>query len=167
MKHYVLNKEGQWGGAPFTDLFIVGVKRGAGGSSDFTADDTTQTLTLTGLDIGDVVAYPAQAWVKQKFTDAAAEGGAPATLADLKADVGVTAALTQFIAGTDGDLINDPDYPIAPAAGGGPYPIQAASKEVLLTLTSSAGDMSTITFGELWIYLSLLRVAQFSTSRYA
>src|ERR1044071_6909828 len=163
MKHYILNKESQWGGAPFTDLFILGVKRGAAGASDFTTAGLSQTFTLTALGIGDVVAYPlAQAWIKKKFTDAAAEGGPPTTLANLKADVGVTGATTQFIAGTNGDLIQAPDYPItAPVAAGAPYATQAGSKNVLCTLTSSAGNISTITFGELWIYLSILRATQF------
>lgn len=162
MVHYTLRNNAQFNGA-FTDLFIVGTTRviaNSGRTSDFTAAATTQTITLLALNIGDVIVYPlAQAWVKVKFTDGATEGAAAVTLANLKADVGVTGATTQFIAGTNGDLIQSPNYPITPAvAAGAPYACQAASKNLLLTLTSTAGNMSTITYGELWIYVAIARV---------
>lgn len=174
MQHYLLKNRQQAGGM-FTDLFIIGIKRVAGSTpsapftSDFTAAATTQTITLLALNIGDVVCYPlAAGWVKQKFTDGATEGAAAVTLANLKCDVGVTSATTQFIAGTNGDLIQSPGYPItAPVAAGVPYSTIAASKNLLATLTSTAGNMSTITFGELWIYVSLARVRDWVTDRVA
>lgn len=159
----------------FTDMFVIGTKRVLGTTpssaptSDLTAAATTQTFTLLALNIGDVVVYPlAQGWVKQKFTDGATEGSAAVTLANLKCDVGVTGATTQFIAGVNGDLIQSPGYPItAPVAAGVPYATQASSKSILATFTSSAGNMSTVTFGDLWIFVSIARVRDWVTDRVA
>lgn len=164
MLHVALRNNAQFNGS-FTDLFIVGTTRVTSAttyarSSDFTAAATTQTITLLALTVGDVIVYPlAQAWVKQKFTDHATENTVATTLANLKADVGYTGATTAFIAGTNADLqqaVNCPTTGQAAAAAG--YAHKTGSVDLLLTLTSTAGNMSTITFGELWIYVAIARV---------
>jgi hypothetical protein len=175
MKHINLRAQQQFNGG-FTDLFILGTTRNAG-ATDFTAAALTQSFNLLALNKGDQIIYPlAAAWVKRSFTDAAG-GGAPVTLANLKLDVGTTDLATQMIAGTNGDLIQTlspvPDsngYPIAalgPAAtSGGPYRTTATSgKFITATLTSTAGNMSTITFGEVWIYVCLARFADWMRDR--
>ncbi len=163
MLHYTLRNNAQFNGA-FTDLFILGTKRALNTStkrwgSDFTAAATTQTFTLLALAVGDCVVYPlVQGWVKQKFTDHATENTAATTLADLKCDVGVTGTTTKFCAGTNGDLqqaINSPITP--PVAASVPHAAQSATN-LLATVTSSAGNMSTITYGDLWIFVAIARV---------
>lgn len=157
----------------FTDLYILGTKRANGAApsytptSDFTAAATTQTFILQALAVGDVVVYPrAQCWVKQKFTDHATEDTAATTLANLKADIGYTGATTAFIAGTNADLqqaVNSPTT--GQAAGGGGYAHKTGTVNLLATLTSTAGNLSTITYGELYIYLALARVGEWVRDR--
>jgi hypothetical protein len=164
MKRYPVHPKDPFAGL-FSDLFIVGTTRGAAGVSDFTAAATTQTITLLALNIGDILPYPlAQGLVAKRFTDGA-EDAAATTLANLKADVGVTSATTQLIAGTNGDLQQDRGYPItSPTSGLAPYSTIATGKSLLLTLTSTAGNLNTITFGELWIYTNVMRVADYLTT---
>jgi hypothetical protein len=174
MKHYNLRNQQQFNGM-FTDLFVLGTTRAAGNTSDFTAAALTQSYNLLALNKGDVIGFPlCQAWLKRSFTDAAA-GGAPVTLANLKLDVGNTAAgATAVIAGTNGDLIQTlspvPDsnqYPITPpVAAAAPIRITAASGQFLTAaLTSTAGNLSTITFGEVWIFATIFRAADWMRDR--
>lgn len=146
----------------YNELYIIGANRGANGASDFTAAATTQTITLSALAIGDIIDAPwAMGWVGERFTDGA-RGATPTTLANLKCDVGHTDDTDALIIGVNADLIQDKGYPLAPlgiaAAGGGGYRTTAASKNLVAVFTSTAGNMSTITFGEVWIYVSVKRV---------
>ena len=163
MKTIPLNKEFQFNGMPFNFAFVLGTTRGAAGASDFTTAGTSQSFNLMPLDLGDMILYPlAAAYVAKRFTDGA-ENATPTTLANLKLDVGHTDDADAFIVGTNGDLIQDAGYPISPlkvsAAGGGADRITAASKYLTATLTSTAGNISTITFGEVIIFANVARVS--------
>jgi hypothetical protein len=173
MQHFKLRNLSTFQGG-FTDLYCIGTKRVLGttpslpNTSDLTAAATTQTITLETLAIGDVVVFPiAQAWVKQKFTDATTENGAAVTLANLKVDLGVTGTTTKFIAGTNGDLIQSPNYPITSVVAAGVGHAAQAAIAVLATFTSTAGNLSTVTFGDLFIYLSIARVGEWVRDRQA
>lgn len=165
MQHYNLSERAQYNGT-WTDLWILGTKRVRattspfGVTSDFTAAATTQTFSLYTFAVGDVVIMPAaQCWVKQKFTDHATEDTAATTLANLKMDIGYTGATTAFIAGTNADLqqaINSPTTGQAAAWLG--YPHKTGTVALLATATSSAGNLSTITYGDFWIYVAIARV---------
>lgn len=173
MKHYNLRNEAQVNGG-FTDLFILGTTRNTNGTSDFTAAALTQSFNLLPLNKGDVITYPlGQAWLKRSFTDAAA-GGAPVTLAGSKVDVGTTASATSIITGTGSDLLQTltpvPEsnmYPlIPPAAGLFPTRITVNGSQYLTALiTNSAGNVSTITFGEVWIYVAIARGSDWMRDR--
>jgi hypothetical protein len=167
MIHYTKRAAAQFNWGPFTDLFILGTKRKLGTDnrtygSDFTAAATTQTFTLLALAVGDAVIYPlAHGWVKQKFTDHATEDTAATTLANLKCDVGVTGSTTKFIAGTNADLQAAVNTPITPPVAAGAPHATTSAVNLLATLTSTAGNMSTITYGELWLWVAIARLGDF------
>jgi hypothetical protein len=163
MQHSILSRATQYNGA-FTDLFLLGTKRVRSNaapftiSSDFTAAATTQTITLLTLAVGDCVVFPlAQGWVKQKFTDST-EDAAAVTLANLKVDIGITGTTTKFIAGVNADLQQAVNSPITAPVAASTAHAALASVAVLATFTSTAGNMSTITFGDLWIYMAIARM---------
>lgn len=163
MQHTLLTRGQQYNGA-FTDVFFLGTKRVRSASSpftitsDFTAAATTQTFTLLTLAIGDCVVFPlAQAWVKQKFTDAATEDTDAATLANLKCDVGITGTVTKFIAGVNADCQQAVNSPITAPVAACTAHAALAAVSLLATFTSTAGNMSTITFGDLWIFVAIAR----------
>lgn len=171
MQHYTLSARQQYNGN-FTDLWILGTKRVRastspyGVTSDFTAAATTQTFTLYTFVLGDVVIMPAaQMWVKQKFTDHATEDTAAATLANLKMDLGYSGATTAFIAGTNADLQQAKGAPTTgQAAAWLGYPYKTGSIDLVATATSTAGNMSTITYGDLFIYIAIARVGDHVTN---
>jgi len=163
MKHIKLRNVQQFDGG-FTDLFIVGynqVRSVSNGvvttSSDFTAAATSQTITLLALNIGDIVLNHSALFVKTAVT-----GGA---VSAMTASLGVTSATTRLLATVD-------VFTNAVAAGGtftsaavDSYATIAASKNLLLTMASTGGNMSAITAGELWIYTKIMRVQDFLTNR--
>ena len=173
MKHYNLRNEAQNNGG-FTDLFILGTTRNTNGTSDFTAAALTQLFNLQVTSKGDVLVQPlVAAWVKRSFTDAVA-GGAPTTLANGKLDIGTTAlGASAIIAGTAGDLIQTlspvPDsnmYPCtAPPAASINTRFTVAGGFLTATVSTTAGNLSTITFGEVWIYAAIARVNDWMRDR--
>lgn len=167
MQHQRLSRATQYDGG-YTDLFIIGTKRVRASTAPyaFTSDfagvaATTQTITLLALTVGDVIIHTGvQAWVKQKFTDHATEDTAATTLANLKCDIGYTGTTTAFIAGTNADLQQAVGAPTTgPVAAALNYAHKTGAVNLLATLTSTAGNMSTITYGDLWIYVTIARAS--------
>lgn len=173
MKHYNLRNGAQFNGA-WTDLFILGTTRGAAGVSDFTAAALTQSFNLLPLTKGDVLMYPlAQALLKRSFTDAVG-GGTPVTLANAKLDVGTTSGATGLLTGVAAELSQTlspvPEfnmYPLTPPlASAQPIRVTATSGQfITAAVTSTAGNLSTITFGEVWIYVCFMRGADWMRDR--
>lgn len=174
MKHYNLRNEAQVNGG-FTDLFILGTNRNTNNTSDFTAAALTQTFTLYTLAKGDQIVFPlVAAWLKRSFSDTAA-GLAPATLANYKLDIGGAVVGNAFFSGgTNGDLIQTlnpvPDsnlFPIsAVTAAATPVACTVAGNRTLTaTITGTAGNLSTVTFGEVWIYAAISRSADWMRDR--
>lgn len=152
MKHYKLRNVQQYDGA-FTDLYILGTTRAAAGASDFTAAAGTQTFNLQALVVGDIVSYPlAVAWVKTAFT----------VVTNPKLDVGVTAAATQFIAGVNNDLATLNKGIVGVAAGA---PLSSGVTNLMATITTTVGNISTIGAGEVWIYATICRLQDFLSLR--
>lgn len=163
MKHEILRNPQQFNGG-FTDLFIIGVdqvRSVSNGvvslSSDFTAAATSQTITLTALNIGDVVLNHAIAYVKTPLT------GGSVSAATLS--LGVTSATTQFLNAVD-------VFTNAASAGGtfvtaapNSYATIAASKNLLATMGSTTANLNALTAGEIWIYCKITRIAEFLTNR--
>jgi hypothetical protein len=158
MKHYVLNRAGQWGGASFTDLFVLGVGRAAAGASDFTDADTAQTITLMTPVAGDIITYP----LVQAYTKIGFAGGA---LSAIALDVGYSGG-SEF-------LLNGAMYAASAAAAsplvsgsGGPKVFDGATT-LTAQLDTTGANLADITAGEIWIYVALCRVTDFLTNRTA
>lgn len=173
MQHKPLLNHSQANGG-FTDLYLLGTKRVTGAapnytkSSDLTAVALTQIITLQALAVGDCIVFPlAQAWVKQKFTDAVLEDGAPVALSGLLVNIGVTGQATKFIAGVAGDAQQVINSPItAPVAASTAHACLAATN-LIATFTSAAGNLSTITWGDLYLYVAISRVGEYVRDRMA
>lgn len=159
MKHYILNKESQFGGAGFTDLFILGATRAASQASDFTDADTSQQFTLITPAAGDIVTYPlAQAYTKIAF--------AGTGLTAVAVDVGFTGSLEYFI--KDGSMYagNAAVAPVITSDTGGPKSFDGSTALTAVVATTGA-NLSAITAGEIWIYLALCRRTDFLDNRTA
>ncbi len=145
MKRYPVHPKDPFAGL-FSDVFIIGVGRAANRASDFTDADTSQTITLLTPAAGDVVTYPfAQAWTKIAFA-----GGA---LSAVTLDVGFDGGEEWL---KDGAMF---------AAGATIGPLstvasKAFSGSVLITakVDTTGANLSEITAGEIWIYVTILRV---------
>jgi hypothetical protein len=149
MKHYVLNRESQWGGFPATDLFILGATRAAAAASDFTDADTSQTFTLMTPAAGDIVTYPlAQAYTKIGF--------AGTDLTAITLDVGFAGG-EEFI--KDGSMftVNAGAGSVLCSQAGGPKVFDGATTLSAVVVTTGA-NLSAITAGELWIFVCLTRI---------
>lgn len=159
MKHYVLNKASQWGGAGFTDLFILGATRAANGGSDFTDADTQQDITLLTPAAGDIITYPLVA----AYTKIGFAGGA---LSAVALDVGVGAGGAEFMLNGAMFTVNAAAVPIGTAGTGGPAAFNG-SNVLSARLDTTGANLNAITAGEIWIYAALCRRTDFLDNRHA
>lgn len=157
MRHCLLRNEQQFNGG-FTDLFVVGMTHRAG-ATDFieTTNDLDQVITLTDLALGDIVWPDSCLLVKT----------AVAGLTAANASLGVTGAVTQFIANSS--LLSGGNKYFVPAGTLAPYATIASSKSLILNIDPAANTehVSSVTAGELWIYAKISRFADMVTLRQA
>lgn len=159
MKHYVLNKAFQWGGASMTDLFILGATRAANGASDFTDADTQQDFTLLTPAAGDIITYPlAVAYTKIGF--------AGTSLTAVTLDLGVDAGGAEFILNGAMFSENAAAISIGTAGSGGPVAF-TGSTTLSARIDTTGANLSAITAGEIWIYVSLMRRTDWLDNRSA
>lgn len=153
MKRYSVHPKDPFAGL-YTDLFIIGATRAAAGASDFTDGDTSQTITLMTPANGDVVVGPgAVAWTKIGFA-----GGA---LSAVTLDVGFDGG-EEFL--KDGAMFS---------AGAAIVPLESLAPKIftgsiLLTakVDTTGANLNAITAGEIYIYVTLLRVNEWLTQMY-
>lgn len=159
MKHYVLNKEFQWGGGLYTDLFILGATRTAAGGSDFTDADTQQDFTLMTPAAGDSIGYP----LALAFTKVGFAGGA---LSAVALDLGKGAGGAELM--LNGAMFSGNAVGLAIGTAGSGGPISFNGSETLNARIDTTGaNLSAITAGEIWIYVPIARRVDWLDNRTA
>lgn len=157
MKRYQVHPQDPLAGL-FTDLFILGATRAAAGASDFSDADGSQTFTLITPENGDTVVYP----LAQAFTKVGFEGNG---LTAVALDVGFTGTTESFI--KDGAMFSLNAAAASPllSEAGGPKVFDGATA-LVATVATTGANLNAITAGELYIYVNLLRIRDWSTGRY-
>lgn len=151
MKNYHLKnvQSSRLGG--FTDLWIIKQTAASSGDLTQTTNNTQQAITLSALAIGDIV-------LMDLFMEVRTVG---AGLATFTASVGVTGALTQFIAAQD--MLAGNVY-FAQASSVAPYATIAASKNLVVNFTPGASEaLASATALELWIWAKISRLSDRNT----
>ena len=156
MKRYTVHPSDPYAGL-FSDLFILGTTRGAAGVSDFTAGATTQNFALLTPGNGDCVTYP----LAQAFTKIGFAGGA---LSSVLLDVGFTNGSTFML---DQQMITLGAGGVSPLISGvgGPKNFDGVIG-LTATIDTVGANLSAITAGEIFIYVTLCRAVEFSTKLY-
>lgn len=156
MKHHILKTPNFMGG--FTDLFLLGITRGALGVSDFTAGATTQAWNMDAIAIGDAIVFPCT----HIDVVQAIAGAGPVTAATLS--VGHTGATTAFNNVTD-IFATTPTTTKDPIAATVPITRATASGYLTCDIVLTGGNASGITAGDIWIFVALSRYADRVTLR--
>lgn len=156
MKRYTANDMDL---GPWTDLFILGVGRGAAGASDFTDADTQQDFTLLTPNAGDQLIYP----LCCAFTKIGFAGGA---LSAVALDVGVAAGGAEAMLNGAMFLQNASAVAITTGGTGGPVAF-SGSNTLSARIDTTGANLSAITAGEIWIYVALARINDLLKNRVA
>lgn len=159
MKHYNARAHNMNLGL-FTDLFILGVTAAANQTSDFTDADTSQDFTLATPPAGTIFQNHAVIYTKQTFVDS---GG---TLTAVATSGGVSAGGTDIFA-SDSLMMNavgSATHGVALADGSSTNLFFGGTDIISIRVVTTGANLSTLTAGELWIFLNLIRPADIVSS---
>lgn len=160
MRHYLLSAAQRAAVGGFTDLFVIEPR------VDFTetADNTDQTLTLDGLNMGDVVLNHALIEIAEPLGTTAAGTGVPSADTALTIALGVTGATTTFIGASNlatGGAATAVKTAYAGANSLADYITPTGGKNILATLdiTDADGKLSAWKYGKVLVWMTIVRQA--------